>query len=98
MIDRLTTPQRIALIMLASGHSPCGTSAKTARALAARGLISDGWQIVGCNSVLIARVTDAGRARLGVKRGRKPGAMTIAHRAFQARQMSLFGEGGSYAR
>jgi hypothetical protein len=75
----LTSEQRRVLLLRAD-RQPYAPEV-TLRALHRRGLItSDGRD---------ARLTDAGRARLEVKRGRKPGGPTLAAREFAARQLAL---------
>ncbi len=76
----LTREQRCVLLLLRAGHWPSALEV-TLRALHKRGLITSYGQD--------ARLTDAGRARLEVKRGRKPGAPTLAAREFAARQLAL---------
>ena len=76
----LTREQRRVMLLLRADRWPNALEV-TLRALHKRGLItSDGQD---------ARLTDAGRARLDVKRGRKPGAMTPAARELAARQLAL---------
>ncbi len=81
MTAKLSRPQRRALEDLERGATLIATHPTVIAALHKRGLItSDGQD---------ARLTDAGRARLDVKRGRKPGGPTLAAREFAARQLTL---------
>ena len=76
----LTREQRRALLLLRADRWPNALEV-TLRALRKRGLIAGPGQGL--------RLTDAGRARLEVKRGRKPGGPTRAQREFVARQLAL---------
>ncbi len=76
----LTREQRRVMLLLRADRWPDALE-MTLRALHKRGLItSDGQD---------ARLTDAGRARLEVKRGRKPGGALLAAREFAAPQLAL---------
>lgn len=78
--QRLTREQRRVMLLLHAGAVTIALETVW-RALHRRGMItSDGPG---------AQLTDAGRARLEVKRGRKPGVMTLAQREFAARQLPL---------
>ena len=76
----LTREQRRVLLLLRADRWPNALEV-TLRALRKRGLIAGPGQGL--------RLTDAGRARLEVKRGRKPGEPTLAAREVAARQLAL---------
>jgi hypothetical protein len=80
----LTREQRRVLLLLRADDRWPNALEVTLRALQKRGLIT------GPGEGL--RLTDAGRARLEVKRGRKPGGPTLAAREFAARQLPLWME------
>lgn len=76
----LTREQRRVLLLLRADQGPNAPKV-TLRSLHRCGLIT--------SDDPGAKLTDAGRARLEVKRGRKLGALTRAQREFAARQLAL---------
>lgn len=85
MTAKLSRPQRRALEDLARGATLAATHPTVITALLKRGLIAEHDQ-GRCHTI-----TDAGRARLRARRGRKPGTgpAQCAGRAFLARQLEL---------
>ena len=84
MTAKLSRPQRRALEDLERG-AMAATHPTVITALLKRGLIAEH------DNGARHEITDAGRARLHLKRGRKPGAGPVqrAERAFLARQLAL---------
>ena len=87
MTAKLSRPQRRALEDLERGATLAATHPTVIEALLTKGLIVEG-------SSGRHEITDAGRGRLHLRRGRKPGTGRVqrSEQAFRARQLELLPE------
>ena len=83
MTEKLSCPQRRALEGLERGATLAATHPTVIAALRAKGLITE-HDHGGRHEI-----TDAGLARLHLRRGRRPGPARRAELAFRARQLEL---------